>query len=51
MTWQPLMGQTRSYGLSPVREGGTRCKRGCCWSPYGHSAAAVNCQCHPEEEA
>ena len=28
------------------RAADTPCARGCCWSPYGHSAAATNCKCH-----
>lgn len=26
------------------------CKRGCCWTPYGHSTAAVDCTCHEAEQ-
>ncbi len=22
------------------------CRRGCCWTPFQHSAAATNCKCH-----
>lgn len=25
------------------------CKRGCCWTPFGHSAAAIKCKCHPKD--
>lgn len=28
-----------------------RCRRGCCWTPYGHSTAAVGCTCHFKEAA
>jgi hypothetical protein len=24
----------------------SQCRRGCCWSPYGHSTAARACNCH-----
>lgn len=26
------------------------CKRGCCWTPYGHSTAARGCTCHEPVE-
>lgn len=26
----------------------TGCKSSCCKTPYGHSAAAINCECHNE---
>jgi len=25
------------------------CKRGCCWTPYGHSTARDTCGCHTEK--
>lgn len=24
------------------------CRRGCCWTPLGHSAAARSCLCHTD---
>jgi len=26
------------------------CQRGCCWTPWGHSGAAVECHCHDFDE-
>lgn len=48
------------YGIAPqlsshwfpqgsAHESPDVCKRGCCWSPYGHSSAAVGCHCHEEQ--
>lgn len=25
------------------------CRRGCCWTPFGHSTAAEGCTCHVSE--
>lgn len=25
------------------------CRPRCCWTPYGHSAAATECECHKED--
>lgn len=35
------------YVPPPIaREKTTVCKRTCCWTPFGHSAAAGACACH-----
>ena len=26
------------------------CRRSCCWTPFGHSGVAVNCDCHSLDE-
>lgn len=26
------------------------CRRGCCWTPFGHAATVTDCPCHDDEE-
>jgi hypothetical protein len=26
------------------------CKRGCCWTPFGHAGTVATCPCHPVEQ-
>ena len=28
-----------------------KCKRTCCWTPFGHKVDARNCTCHVEQES
>jgi hypothetical protein len=43
------MPSTAPFGVRDVDT--TQCRRGCCWTPYGHSAEATNCTCHDEPTA
>ena len=41
-------GSGATHGNREADTGATVCKPSCCKTPFGHSAAATNCECHQE---
>lgn len=33
--------------LAETRRWSNRCRRSCCWTPYGHAPIIIGCSCHP----